>query len=475
MTAISKKVFLPLVLLGGLSFQAQAQGVCQNLFPTEPLVKGELIYPKGVAHKEGNHFQISYEAEYLFSESGALLRDYAPDASIMSVEQWLEKTDQQRIDWIKSQFGDKPEYATAAGLKRIVNVDFLPEELIVDSTGNLEIVINPPLNSFSEWSQVVKYITEKYGAGSQQAMLSKPRESAFVLTTHAEQLKDQHFGWLNFTHLYDVYEKLESGFERYELDNTKLTAQFFDHPFLGPMTKLKRDVLESYLDANAHLEKYDDESKQFVRKNDSSFKYTGGPSYRPDIAGPVRWAWEIRNAHKDTKGLIAKVQRDIMNHTHGLEDFEVYAKIPAFDTVAEFDKLGTTTQELLKTIFPSKADPRFDYSDNDRLALETYRNFSMPMMDMAPLIKALTKGTNADITQLTQKAAKARVEYFDGLNRLEADLKAQTVTKEQAKARAMGLLVTWSQKSGLTFLFKEQAARMSLKQFKAAEKAKQAG
>ena len=462
MKAISKKVFLPLLLLGGLSFQAQAQEVCQNLFPTEPLAKGARLFAKGVEHKQGNHFQISYESEYLFSESGALLRDYAPDASVMSVAKWLEKTDQERIDWVKAQFGDKPEYATAAGLKRIVDVDFLPEELIVDSTGNLEIVINPPLNSYSEWSQVVDYITQKYGAGSQQAMLSKPRESAFVLTNNAESLKEQHFGWLNYTHLYDVFEKLEGGFDRYQKDHTKLTAQFFDHPFLGPMTKLKRDVLEQYLDGNAKLEKYDDESKQFVRKNDSSFKYTGGPSYRPDIAGPVRWAWEIRNAHKDTEGLKNKVLRDIMAHENGLEKFETFASIPAFDTVAEFAKLDANTQNLLETLFPSKADPRFDYSDNDRLALETYRNFSMPMMDMRGLVKALTG--KADVTTEMKQVGVARTHYFGGLNQLNADLQSHRITKEAAKARAMGLLVTWSHESGFMKLFKAKAAEIKASQ-----------
>ncbi len=452
-----------LLTFASLSVHALPGLSCESFFQTKVVSSIETdskLYAKGInkAKSPEGHFQISYESEYLFSESGPLLRDYAPMENVIPKTEWLKLSDAQHIEWIKAKFGNKPEHATAAGLRRIVDVDFLPSELIVDSTGNLEIVINPPLDSYKDWERTVDYIVNKYGSGSQQAMISKPREAAFKSKENTAKLEEQHLGWLYYTNIFDMFEKLDSGYERFQKDPTKLTAQFFDHPFLGPMTKVKRDQLQKYLMSNAKLEMYDDASKNFVRKSDASFKYTGGPSYRPDIAGPVRWAWEIRNAHKDTKGLKAKVLRDLEAHADGLDQYEKFAKLPAFDTKAEYEKLPVRTQKFLKDIFPTKADARFEYTVDENLALETFRNFSMPFMNFEVLVHSTSEASDAK--QNLFRARKARVEYFAGLNKVVTDFEKGSITKDVTKARVMGLLCKWSSDSGIFELLKKEALQL---------------
>ena len=267
----------------------------------------------------------------MFSESAALLRDYAPAPDVMPKAQWVAMTDEGRITWLKGHFLNKPEYASASGLFKQVVTPYMPNELIVDSTGNVEIVL-APFDSYGEWEQAVDEIAVRYGVGSQQAMISKPRESAFGPRSGVatKTFVDQSLGWLVYTNLRDMFAKLDSGAARFKKDPTKLSAQFLEHPFVGPMTKLKRDTMERYLSENAEGRMYDALSKKFVSKRDVSFKYTSGPSYRPDVAAPVRFSWEIRNAHKDLADMKMKVRRDLAAHEQGLEPYQVFASVPAF-------------------------------------------------------------------------------------------------------------------------------------------------
>lgn len=446
-----KFIFLVFTLF---AITANAQQTCAGLFRQAP----QHVYPAGVdpITMPQGFMQIGYEAEYLFAESPAILRDYCPKD--LEYNEWLALTDSERVVWLKSKFQDKPEYAAATGLFKKVDLDFMPNELIVDSTGNVEIVL-APFDTEGDWSDAVDTIVARYGVGSQQAMVSEPREAFFTPTLQKGLRKrvKQATGWLVFTNMRDMFAKLQSGANRYKKDPTKLSAQFVDHAFLGPMTKIKRDVMEEFLRENARGRMYSEENKQYVRKYDSSFKFTGGPSYRPDIAGPARVAWEIRNAHKDVDDLKMKVKRDIIAHAHGLDSYQAFSKVPAFDTLETFARFDQTSQDALKTLFPSKADPRFKYSDDDHRSLESYRNFAMPLQNLRQLAHALL-GNTAGMMFLEKKIGVASKAYVAGV-RLTADkLKAGTITPEQAKADVMGLLCLWSVDSGLSDAFDIRAS-----------------
>ncbi len=414
------------------------------------------IYPAGIDRTQvtNSHIQMSYETEYVFGDAAALLRDYAPDEAVMARSTWNALSDEQRVAWIKNKFPVKPEYPTPAGLKRAVDLPQLPEELIVDSTGNIELVINPPLNTLSEWNNLVNTIVTRYGPGSQQATVSKPREAAFAKPGTQEQtyLYRQHLGWLIFTNLMDMFQKLDSGADRYKSEPTKLTALSFDHPFLGPMTKVKRDRLEEFLNLNAEGLRYDLDSKNFVRKSDASFKYTSGPSYRPDIAGQTRFTWEIRNSHKNLDDLRAKLIRDLQAHESGLKPYAAFADVPAFDTLTTFEALPSEVRKNLKTLFPSKADPRFDYNESEHLALEVYRNFALPNMNLMPLVAALAPSPR-DAATLRFRINSARVQYIQALVNIARDFNSGRLSSKDAQARIMGELGLWSQRSKLSEAF----------------------
>ncbi len=414
---------------------------------------GLKIYTKDInPSKNPNGFaQIGYESEYLFEESALILKDYAPDNKVFSTKKWDSLSDQERIQWIKNNFQNKPEFATKSGLKKRIKNDFMPDELIVDSTGNIEIVL-PPFDTYKQWENAVDFIVARYGVGSQQAMVSKDRASAYG----AKPTIAEHLGWFVYSNLKDMFIKLKSGYERYKKDNTKLTALSFDHPFLGPMNKIKRDVFEHYLAENAFFRKYDEDSKAFVRKNDASFKYTGGPSYRPDVAGPNRYAWEIRNAHKDVDDLKNKVKRDLVAHAIGLEPYIEFSKVPAFDNEKTFDNLPATVQTELKKLFPSKADPRFEYTANEHRVLEMYRNFALPFSNYKPLAQALGSSP-LQVKNLNRKISEAQKLYLSRLVKICEQASLGQISSKDAKAQIMGALGEFADTSGIAIAFEQKA------------------
>lgn len=402
---------------------------------------------------------IGYESEYLITESAPILRDFGPPEDIISANKWLALKDQERVDWLKNKFKEKPEFATDAELRPLVPLPIKPRELVIDSTGNLEIVSNP-MNSYKEWQEFVDFVVNRYGPGSQQAMISKPRSLAFPKDKSPETLKqsiEEHLGWLIYTNLRDMYAKLSSGFERYLLQPDKLTAQSFDHPFLGPMNKIKRDVLEQYLFKNANNLNYGGEFDLFVRKSDASFKYTGGPSYRPDVAGLKRFSWEIRNAHKDVKDLKMKVRRDIDAHLSDLSPYKAFAEVPAFDSIETFNKLPKYVQDTLIKLFPAKTNPKFAYSNMEKLSLETYRNFSLPLMSFDSLFNVFDKYLDVNKKSNLDDVKRARSNYLKKLIQVSQQLSINEISSDQAKATIMGELGRFVHESGISQLFDELA------------------
>jgi hypothetical protein len=440
--------------LYGLNASASAP-LCADVFAPASYKK---VYAAGVdrAANPGGYIQIGYESEYLFSESAAILRDYCPKD--ISYQNWLAKTDEQRVAWLNEKFKDKPEHAAGSGLFKQVDIDFLPNELLIDATGNAEIV-TAPFNSYGEWESAVDTIVSRYGAGSQQAMMSKPGEAAFEARAALTkpQLVKQSLGWLVYTNLRDMFAKLESGAQRYQKDPTKLTAQFMEHPFLGPMTKMKRDRMEEFLTANSNGQMFDDASKYFIRKSDASFKYTGGPAYRPDVVGPARFAWEIRNAHKDVADLKMKVARDMAAHAAGLGKYESFADVPAFDSLGLFERFSPDVQKGLVEIFPSKADPRFDYPQAERTALETARHFALPLQDFTALSTALI-GNSKGAAAMQARIGQSRLAYIKSVHDAVSEFKSGKLTRDQARAKIMGAVGNFAVDSGLAHAFDVRAS-----------------
>lgn len=433
--------------------------------PAVDWTKGRVLaYPKGVSPEKtpDGHFEFAYESEYTSKEVGKLLQDYAPAPNVVAREAWDVMSEAEKVAWFGDRYADKPAHAYGSGLFYHGDKPWMPRELLIDATGNAEIVLDR-VSTFGEWAERVDWIVERYEPGSQQAMMSKPREAAYLkkpTQREVSYLNAQHKGWLIYTNLADMVMKIKSGYIRYLQDPTKLTLLSFDHPFVGPMNRIKRDMMEDYIIANAELKKYDDASKNRVRKSDASFKYTGGPSYRPDIAGPDRWAWELRNSHKDVKDLKRKVYRDAVAHANGLDRYMPFALVPAFDSVRHFDRMPKDVQALLKTLFPSKADPRFQYEEQERRVLEVYRNFSMPMQDFRPMAKALLDVDN-EVSLMMYRVQTSQQVYMFKLTDIARDLNANRMRPETAKAKVMGAVAEFYQSSGIVEAFENKAAELA--------------
>ena len=419
-----------------------------------PRLPDARIYAKGVDSKNPDtHFQFAYESEYLLNvqESARLLRDYKPQD--ISLAEWQGYTDEQRVGWLKIRFPHKPELPSETGLKKINHdLPFMPDELIVDSTGNVEIVLMP-FDTFAQWSDAIDKIVTRYGRGSQQAMVSKHSSS------YSQANLQQHLGWLIFSNQFDMFQKLKAGWERYQKDPTKLSVQSFDHPFVGPMTRLKRETMQTYLSSTANGEVLSQDQKNYVRRNDASFKFTGGPSYRPDIAGPVRWSWELRSSHKDVEDLKSKMLRDVAAHVRGLEIYERFAQMQPFDSIESFERLSDASQALLKSLFPSKADPRIAYDPKEHLALETFRNFALPVSGFAGFPEALGR-TPAEVEALRSSIRVAAVEYTNALSRIAANYAAGQLTPELARAEIMGQIGKFAIDSGLVDAFEAMSRKV---------------
>lgn len=362
--------------------------------------------------KRSHRFQLSYEAEYGLHEAGLLLLDYAPLPREVEAANWQGMSVSDRLEWVQKKWSKAPENAVGSGLYLQMEraPDFLPKELILDATGNLEIVVNPPRSNYLEWESMVDWIVARYGVGSQQAMISKakeeflsPRDGSFVLSS--EQSFEQHLGWLVFTHWFDNFEKLHR-VSLYHLNRLGLASAsdlglrergkevfggrawpvaFLLHPYLSLLNHKKHRLLVEYLRGNLGNREFTQRDRDFIKESDASFKYTAGPSYRPDIAWPDRFVWEVRSAHKDVLRLKAKVLRDLKSHAFGLGGFAKFKDMKGFNSERSFEELPRSVQVMLRDLFKPRVESEYSYSPDEILSHETYRHLALPLMPFRDL------------------------------------------------------------------------------------------
>lgn len=425
---------------------------CEDLFAAQAdrsLSDGR-IFGAGVdrAREPNGHIRFGFESEYTLAESIPLLEIYGPHPRFgVSREAWLAMSGADRLEWVKQKIARIPEFGEESGLVLFVKepgLEFMPETLVLDSTGNLEIVL-PPVETYATWKAQVTAINARFGVGSQQAMVSSPSKPFFESWVGTGRVLD----FLAFIHEFDTLQKLQGGGERYAKDATKPTALSFLHPFLGPMTAAKRTILERYVLRNSKGELFGDADLKFVRKSDASFKYIGGTVYRPDIGRETRLAFEVRDAHKNATLLDTQVQRLMAFFTAAESAFRGASRIGAFDPVATFAKLPLELQALVKDLAPAKTKPGFEYSPEEIEALQVYRNFSYPLRDWSAALEFLGRG------DLAAPIQTARTQYLASLEAIRGDLAAGRIQKPEAVLRLQGAVSTFAVESGLPEAFQK--------------------
>lgn len=440
---------------------ARSNSVSESMLCENVLLSTEgLLFPvQSASNRYGQHLQFGFESEYLLSEAGPLLQHYAPDPAVAgnpSHSDWMAWGPERRLEYIKSRFSYRPEFAESVGLKLFNSSPLiaLPLELILDSTGNLELVF-PPVDRISELETIIKTTAQLFGPGSQQTMTSVPANAFFAGNLSV----NENLGFLNLINEADTFEKLNEGYQRFLKRPETLVARSFEHPFLGPMNRVKHAQLREYLNQNASGRGFDDEAKQFVRKSDASFKYISGTAYRPDIASPARVAFEERSSHKDVEAILAKTQRNSFFLSQDRSAFGKFASWDPFDTVATFESLPEDLRNLLMGLFPSKADPRFEYTQSEILSLEVYRNFAFPLRNFQSHIDLGTDDESQRVV-MRRLVMSARTKYLQDLEAVSRRLASGQISRDQARVAVQGSLSRFASESKLSDFLQDLIERI---------------
>jgi hypothetical protein len=314
---------------------------------------------------------------------------------------------------------------------------FLPETLHRDDTGNVELVLGPESN-LAGFLQQMEWVNEKIGVGSLQAMVSLPHERFFG--SNPSLGAQEHLGWLNFFNELDILERIELGASRLAQEPGKGPVRSFLHPYLGPMIAIRHKLLRKFLRENALGQMFDEENIIRPARRDQSFKFVGSTAYRPDVAGPARICFEVRDAHRDPELLKNRLARILFYWAKGIAPFASFSDIPPFDSAAAFELLPPNVKDWLAEICPNRAPEAVKAFEIPRFTYEIYRNFAYPLRDWAPWRDAL--GFSAE------KLANAQAAYGQ---RLAA---AAGTPGELGLLRAQEALVDFSKECGLYEAFR---------------------
>jgi hypothetical protein len=405
-------------------------------------------YPKTVSPEQNpnSHLMNGFESEYTLAQSERLLKFYHPKpGSSITREQWNAMNHEQRTAWIrtdvKSQARDGHGFTETSLVRGDVpeELSFLPERLIYDDTGNLEIVLKP-VDTLEEWTAREALIAERLGAGSMQGTVSLPTEALF--SSSGKEDLNAALGFLNFMNEVDVAQKLVAGFKNYQADPTREVARTFKHPWLGPMTRAKQLRLIQLLDAGDAGQQLSAAQIERIRAYASSPKYVGSTAYRPDIVAPTRIIFEARDSHTNSKLLSSRMTRLTWYLVSGWERFKIWSEVPAFDSSTDFQKFPETTQTKLKEWFPSLAES--DFTLENQLAVEIYRNFAWPLRDWAPFADVLKASPTFKRT-----IENAKTQYLTEVNHTASEVTAGRLSKEKAIIEVQASLAKFAEKSGV--------------------------
>lgn len=338
-----------------------------------------------------SHLQFGFESEYTLNKYGVKLLDhYRPhDRFHFPAEVWKQLQDDGselggRMNWLLRHIEEVYPYKTAAGLV-LSTVDpqmaFLPESLILDETNNLEIIL-PPVDFYEQWRDQVDHINSQIGRGSMQATVSIGSQVFFSSAQSPQLGRSADLGFLLFFSDLDALSKLRAGFERLQSRADQELAKAFQHPFLGPMTQSKFNLLESTYDRLTQGAIHDSSELQYVSAKDDSFKYLGTTVFRPDLGfDQGRIVFEIRDAHSDAQVLKDRLQRTMYYLTHSRAPFaEVFLKVRPFVRRHSFERMPPDIQQLLFKLYPNPALNNANrYSPREFEALQVAKNFSFPL------------------------------------------------------------------------------------------------
>jgi hypothetical protein len=404
----------------------------------------KLRYPNGYEGQKGTQIQYGFESEYTLEESEILLKQFMPDEDIYSgtEKDWLKLTHKERVEFLEENEAAIFPYRAPGKLKKITKnkalSDSLPESFVYDS-GRFEIVLSPS-DSLEDIASKIKTINKNVGIGSMQVTISAPfKDGKKLELSERRKIKEEMLGFYNFINDYDTISKLSSGYKKY-LTNPELQAtKSFNHPWLGPMNKLKHKRLEKLVDRIIDGDTLNEQELKEVSFLVVSHKFIGGLAFRPDVAySKHRLASEARDCHQNPKCISDRLKRQTYFLMKGFSNFRPYSDLRPFDSEFAFDfSIPRDVREVLKEIFPP-------YSNFKNKELELFRNFSYPFRDWSVHIRLLGNPKLSEQIKLAQKS------YLEQLKKISESYSNREINVEQAHLQIEGALAKFSDESGLS-------------------------
>jgi hypothetical protein len=420
-------------------------GLCHRLTGTQT---AQREYPRGInpAILPNGHFMFGYEIEYAIQEMApGLLLKYLPPKTMIKKAQWISMTHAERVQWFtENKEVLFPRTRSPGLLKLEKSHPFWPEALILDETGNLELIVKEPFDSHKEFETAFDSTIAAFGEGYLQATTSYPGE--VVYKTNMTQ--DGYVGMRIFFGEYDSISKLSEAYEKHQKTPAYIPAKNFTHPFLGPMTSIKKGLFISVLGENARGN-FDQDMMKRISQMDSSYKYTSNTVYRPDI---IRTAERILNESRDcvkSPGCLkAKVRREKYLASKNFDVFYDVRWVDLFDPVAHYETLSDQTQTFLEACFPRKvrAEEIGTLDSADVLSLELYRNFAYPMQHWRSWFEILK--TPTDSAEYRNVIAK-RQEYRNRIDHLAREFAAGALTAEAGAKQVRIAIAQFVAESGM--------------------------
>lgn len=406
-------------------------------------------YTADIGARPNAHIMIGFESEYVLSSAEKLFEVYGPnhEKTGTSINQWLNFTFEQKLNWLKEQIKNRQAFDKSGVLYKFSTDPrdaFLPEYLIMDDTGNLEIVA-APVDTLAQFKSQVSYINRRFGPGSMQAMISSEKSDFYrgISDQEVKESVSENLGYYNFVAEIDVLERMFVGAQIFEQNPEKQVMRPFLHPYLGPTTASKQGELRYKLQSHAKGLGFGDNEKRNWAWLEGSPKYVGSTAYRFDIGGAERVSEEVRDAHMNEALLFSRVERSVFYRVHSRSHFSAFENVQALDVHSDFRKLSTDIQEMLIRLYKNSGRSAVSHKPVVSTPFETYRNFAYPLRNFNSLLAAMDRVDLANLVQAAQ--AKYTSRLSDTLRRLESGV----ITEEKAKAETQGALALFSKESGL--------------------------
>ncbi len=418
---------LQLVLFSGIAFAAVLpenpdKKICDSKFLPPAY---ELPYGASSTSIKTGHYTYGYEVEYALAElSPGFLNYYMPEPDLVPRKTWIAKTVEEKREWIKANMERLfPEGNKHEGKLVLVKENSLfPKKLVLDETGNVEIISPDILHSWDEFTSALDVIDRELGEGYVQATFGQTSEVVY----RDAKMADAYIGLRFALGEMDTLSKLSSGYESHLKTPEYIPGKSFTHPFLGPMAQYKADFMRRVVHQARSGALKEDTIKQ-ISKLDFSYKYTSYTAFRPDVAKTSKLLLnEVRDCVKSFDCLKRRIARERFFFSHNIAPFEVLEGVRHHDPVSNFQLMSENARTMLEEIFAAReTTPELV----EKIAASTARNFSYPLTDWFTWLELM----GMDTEQNHNRIKDAQEAYNNKIARLSDRYHAKEIDKKTAQ------------------------------------------